>query len=216
MGSSFVLRAMTISATTLFIRAIRRAARRRGGWPFVALLLVSLSPGPRLAAQATSGPPANPAAPAPRTQSDFYVPLYGVTAGIAIPAGRLADDHAAGYALGGVVEYAVAGQPYSLRGEALFQRFALKSGRTGDDSNLLSLGTTIVYRLQKSATQTFVSGGIAIYNATREGTRPGFNAGTGVEIPLTGFSAVAEARLHVMLADGRPVLTIPLTVGVRF
>ena len=160
--------------------------------------------------------PANPTAPAPRTQSDYYVPLYGVTGGIAIPAGRLADDHAAGYALGGVVEYAVNGQPYSLRGEALFQRFALKSNHVGDASNVVSLGTTIVYRLQKSATQTFVSGGIAIYNATGEGTRPGFNVGTGVEIPLTGFSAVAEARLHVMLADGRPVLTIPLTVGVRF
>ena len=160
--------------------------------------------------------PANPTAPAPRTQSDYYVPLYGVTAGISIPAGRLADNHAAGYALGGVVEYAVSGQPYSLRGEALFQRFALKSNHAGDDANVLSLGTTIVYRLQKSATQTFVSGGIAIYNATGEGTRPGFNVGTGVEIPLTGFSAVAEARLHVMLADGRSVLTVPLTVGVRF
>ena len=164
----------------------------------------------------TSGPTPNPPAPAPRTQSDFYVPLYGVTAGIAIPVGRLADDHAAGYALGGVVEYAVSGQPYSLRGEALFQRFALKSGHTGDDSNVLSLGTTIVYRLQQSTAQTFVSGGIAIYNATKEGTRPGVNVGTGVEIPLTGFSAVAEARLHVMLADGRPLLTVPLTVGVRF
>ena len=169
-----------------------------------------------VASAQTSGPPPNPSAPAPRTQSDYYVPLYGIAAGIAIPAGRLANDHAAGYALGGVVEYAVSGQPYSLRGEALFQRFALKSDRVGDNSNILSLGTTIVYRLQQSATQTFVSGGIAIYNATKEGTRPGFNAGAGVEIPLTGFSAVAEARLHVMLADGRPLLTIPLTVGVRF
>ena len=168
------------------------------------------------AAQATSGPSTNPAAPPPRTQSDFYVPLYGVTAGISIPVGRLSNDHAAGYAVGGVVEYAVSGQPYSLRGEALYQRFALKEGHAGDDVNLLMLGTTIVYRLQKSTAQSFVSGGIAIYNATREGTRPGVNAGTGVEIPLTGFSAVAEVRLHVMLADGSPVMTLPLTVGVRF
>lgn len=144
------------------------------------------------------------------------MPLYGVTAGIAIPAGRLADDHAAGYALGGLIEYAVSGQPYSLRGEALFQRFALKNGRVGKDVNVFSVGSTIVYRLQTAAAQSFVSGGIAIYNATSEGTRPGFNAGAGVEIPLTGFSAVAEGRLHVMLADGKPIMTIPLTVGVRF
>src|SRR6476659_148131 len=102
-------------------------------------------------AQATSGPTSNPPAPAPRSESDYYVPLYGVTAGIAIPLGRLSDDHAAGYALGGVVEYAVSGQPYSLRGEAMLQRFALKSGRTtGDDVNMFSLGTSIVYRLQGS------------------------------------------------------------------
>ncbi|MEP6991379.1 MAG: hypothetical protein ABJA80_10660 [bacterium] len=169
------------------------------------------------AAAQASGPPAgNPPAPAPRTQSDFYVPLYGVVAGISIPIGRLADDHAAGYAVGGVIEYAVSGQPYSLRGEADLQHFALKSGRTGDNSNVLSLGTTIVYRLQQATAQPFVTGGIAIYSATHEGVRPGFNGGTGVEIPLTGFSAVAEVRLHVMLADSRPILTLPITVGVRF
>lgn len=165
----------------------------------------------------TAGAQASGPAPAAPSQSDYYVPLFGGSAGIAIPLGRLSDDHAAGYALGGVVEYAVTGQPYSLRGEVGFQRFALKSGRTaGDDVNLLSLGSSIVYRLQQSAAQTFVTGGIAIYNATREGTRPGFNGGGGVEIPLTGFTAVAEARLHVMLADGKPLLTLPLTVGVRF
>lgn len=167
-------------------------------------------------AQTTSDPVPTPP-PAPRTQSDMYSPLYGVTAGISIPLGRLSDDHQAGYTVGSLVEYAVAGQPYSLRGEVAFQRFPQKSGATnGYDANLISLGSTIVYRLQKSATQTFVAGGIAIYNATREGTRPGFNFGTGVEIPLTGFTALAEARVHVMLADARPILSLPLSVGVRF
>ena len=161
----------------------------------------------------SSGPAPVPAA---RTQSDYYVPLYGGFAGISLPVGRLSDDHAAGYNLGGVVEYAVAGQQYSLRGEAEWQHFAVKSGHAGEDSNILSLGPTIVYRLAKSPTQTFVSGGIAVYHATGEGTRPGFNVGSGVEIPLTGFSAVAEVRLHMMLADGNPIFTLPLTVGVRF
>jgi hypothetical protein len=110
----------------------------------------------------------------------------------------------------------VTGQPYALRGELLYQRFALKSGHAGDDVNLFSLGSTIVYKLQQSAMNTFVTGGIAIYSGTHLGTRPGANVGTGVEIPLTGFSATGEARLHLMLADGRPVITLPLTVGVRF
>jgi hypothetical protein len=146
----------------------------------------------------------------------MYMPIYGVTAGITLPIGRLADDHAAGYALGGLLEYGVTGQPYSLRGELLYQRFGLKSGRAGNDVNLFSLGATIVYKLQATPTNTFLAGGIAIYSGTGLGTRPGANAGAGIEIPLTGFSATGEARLHLMLADGRPAITLPLTVGVRF
>ena len=153
----------------------------------------------------------------PATISTLYVPIFGVTAGIALPIGRLADDHAAGYSLGGLVEYAVSGQPYALRGELVYQHFALKSGRTdGRATNLTSLGATIVYKMQQSPSNTFLTGGIAIYNGTDLGTRPGANVGGGVEIPLQGFSATGEARLHVMLADGRPALTIPLTVGIRF
>lgn len=163
-----------------------------------------------VASAQTSGPAATPPV------GNMYTPIFGATAGIALPIGRLADDHAAGYTLGGLVEYGVTGQPYALRGELLYQRFALKSGHTGRDINLTSLGATIVYKLQDTPTNTFLTGGIAIYNATDAGTRPGINVGTGIEIPLTGFSATGEARLHVMFADGRPIFTLPLTVGIRF
>jgi hypothetical protein len=153
----------------------------------------------------------------PATISNLYVPIFGVTAGIALPIGRLAEDHAAGYSLGGLVEYGVTGQPYALRGELIYQHFALKSGRTeGSGVNLTSLGATLVLRHSATPSNTFLTGGIAIYNGTGLGTRPGVNAGGGIEIPLQGFSATGEARLHLMLADGRPVLTLPLTVGIRF
>ena len=61
-----------------------------------------------------------------------------------------------------------------------------------------------------------VTGGIAVYSGTGLGTRPGANVGTGIELPLTGFSATGEARMHLMLSDGKPVITLPLTVGIRF
>ena len=177
-----------------------------------------------VAAAATAGAQASgPAAGQPATIAPMYVPIFGVTAGIALPVGRVADDHAAGYALGGLVEYAVAGQPYALRGELLLQHFALKSGRTtGGDVNLTSLGATLVFKTLQAPSgvttaSTFATAGIAVYHGTDGlGTRPGANAGAGIEIPLTGFSATGEARLHLMLADGRPVLTVPLTVGIRF
>ena len=160
----------------------------------------------------TSGPAATPGAPATQPY-----PLYGAVAGIAVPAGRLGDDHAAGYALGGLVEFAVPNQQYALRAEGMFQRFALKKGRTsGRDVNLFSIGPTIVYQTNTAPTQTYLLGGIAIYKATDEGTRPGFNFGAGIGFPLADFASLAEARLHVMLAEGKPVLTIPLSIGVKF
>jgi hypothetical protein len=174
--------------------------------------LVALVLAAALAAPATaqvSGPGSVPI-------GNMYTPIFGVSAGVAIPIGAIADDHAAGYLFGGLVEYGVTGQPYALRGEVLFQRFPLKENHIGDDVNLLSLGTTIVYKLQQSTMNTFLTGGIAIYNGTGYGTRPGFNVGPGIEIPLTGFSATGEARLHLMLSDGRPVMTLPLSIGVRF
>jgi hypothetical protein len=174
----------------------------------VAALALSLALAIPAAAQ-VSGPAAG--------QPTTYYPLYGVTGGISIPAGRLGDDHAAGYALGGLVEFAVPNQAYALRAEAEFQRFALKSGRTtGKDVSLFSIGPTILYQVNQTPAQTYLLGGIAIYNATGEGTRPGFNFGGGIGFPLSGFSAIGEIRLHVMLADRKPILALPLSVGVRF
>ena len=165
-------------------------------------------------AAAQSGPTEHPSGVS--GSAPTYYPLYGVSGGIVVPAGRLGEDHAAGYGLEGFVEFAVPNQPYALRGEGMFQRFALKSGRTGRDVSLFSIGPTVMYQVQQAPTQTYLTGGIAIYNASGEGTRPGFNFGGGLGFPLTGFWATAEARMHVMLTEGKPMLTLPLSVGIKF
>src|SRR5437899_2908338 len=81
-------------------------------------------------------------APAARAQAsgpgtvpvgNMYTPIFGGSAGVAIPIGALADDHAAGYLFGALVEYGVANQPYALRGELLYQRFPLKENHAGND-----------------------------------------------------------------------------------
>ena len=196
--------------------------RSRTSLALAALLVTVAAP---VAAQVSGPQPAG----APGQPPQYY-PLYGATLGIAIPAGRLGDEHAAGYHIGGLVEFAVPNQAYALRGEAMFERFALKSGKAGSDVSVFSIGPTIVYRLQPAtATSSFLTGGIAIYHATTEkittgtttieragGTRPGFNIGTGINFPLTEFSAMAEVRFHVMLTENKPILTLPLSVGAKF
>jgi len=199
--------------------------RSRSSFALLALTLSLAAP----AAAQVSGP----AAGAPGQPVQYY-PLYGGTLGIAVPAGRLGNEHAAGYHIGGLVEFAVPGQAYALRAEAMYESFALKSGKTGSDVGVFGIGPTIVYRLQPAtATSSFLTGGIAIYHATTEtfttgtgttavtaerpgGTRPGFNIGTGINFPLTEFTALAEVRLHVVLTEGKPVLTLPLSVGAKF
>ena len=47
-------------------------------------------------------------------------------------------------------------------------------------------------------------------------SRPGFNLGTGISFPLTDFAALAEVRFHVMLAENKPILTLPISVGAKF
>ena len=143
----------------------------------------------------------------------------GFGGGIAIPIGRLNDTHAAGYTLAGLVDFSAADQPYSFRLELTRQHFDKKStAPTGTKSmNMMSLGASLLARsAQKNASSGFVIGGIAVYNMTGEGTKPGVNAGIGLEVPLTFFIGIADIRVHYVLSEGKPGVTIPITLGARF
>ena len=100
-----------------------------------AIIATSASRRSRSRSRSPSPPPHSPARPpapgACRRRSPRTIRSTASPAASSFPAGRLGDDHAAGYGLGGFVEFAVPNQPYALRGEGMFQRFALKSGRTG-------------------------------------------------------------------------------------
>lgn len=143
----------------------------------------------------------------------------GFGGGIAIPLGRLNDTHAAGYTLAGLVDFSAADQPYSFRLELIHQHFDAKStAPTGTrDKNMASLGASLLARsAQKNASSGFVIGGIAVYKMTDEGTKPGVNAGIGLEVPLTFFIGMADIRVHYVLSEGKPGITIPITLGARF
>lgn len=143
----------------------------------------------------------------------------GFGGGIAIPIGRLNDTHAAGYTLAGLVDFSAADQPYSFRLELIRQHFDRKSSApVGTRSlNMTSLGASLLARsAQKNASSGFVIGGIAVYNMTGEGTKPGLNAGIGLEVPLTFFIGTADIRVHYVLSEGKPGITLPITLGARF
>ena len=143
----------------------------------------------------------------------------GVGAGIAIPLGNLNTTHSAGYTLSGLVDFSAADQPFSFRAELLFQHYDRKSAAPAgmQNMNITSLGASLLARsANKGASSTFVIGGIGVYKLTDRGTKPGVNAGVGLEVPLTFFIGMADIRLHYVLTDGKPAVTIPITLGARF
>lgn len=143
----------------------------------------------------------------------------GLGAGIALPVGRVADTHAAGYTVSGLVDFSAAEQPFSFRFEAIYQRYDRKTAAPAGTENLnvTSVGASLLARNPEHGASTFVLGGIAVYHMSDHlGTKPGVNAGIGIEVPLTQFIGMADVRVHYVLSDGKPVITIPVTLGVRF
>jgi hypothetical protein len=142
----------------------------------------------------------------------------GFGGGIAIPVGRLSDTHTAGYTLAGLIDFSAAEQPYSFRAELIYQRYDGKSSAPAGTRgmNITSLGASLLARSPKQASSAFLLGGIAVYRMTGNGTKPGLNVGAGLEVPLTFFIGIADVRLHAVLTESSPTLTIPITLGARF
>lgn len=142
----------------------------------------------------------------------------GFGAGIVAPIGALSDTHAAGYTLSGIIDFSAAEQPFSFRAELILQHFDRKrDAPAGTESmNILSLGASLLARSPMQASSAFFIGGIGVYRATDNGTKPGLNVGAGLEVPLTFFVGMADVRLHWVMTEGRPLLTIPITLGARF
>ena len=170
--------------------------------PFAALLA-----GAPLVAQ-TSVPPASPTIGA----------SGGFGAGIAVPAAGLTETHSAGYTLTGLVDFSAAEQPFSFRAEIVYQHYDRQSAAPAgtEGMNMVSFGAALLARTPRQASSLYGIGGIAVYRATNNGTKPGVNVGGGIEVPLTFFVGIADVRLHWVLTEGKTLLTIPITLGARF
>jgi len=142
----------------------------------------------------------------------------GLGAGIAIPIASLSDTHAAGYTVSGLVDFSAADQPYSFRAELIYQHYDRKAAAVGvRHMNMTSLGAALLARsANRQGSSGYVIGGIGVYRMTDRGTKPGINAGVGLEVPLTLFIGIADVRVHYVLTDAAKAVTIPITLGARF
>jgi hypothetical protein len=150
-------------------------------------------------------------------QAPLVAGHFGGAFGISIPTGGLSRTHAAGFNLAGIAEYQLPTEAVGIRGELLYQRFDARTGVSGVGSeNTFGATVNALYNLQGSALRPYLIGGMGLYHLSDAGTRPGFNAGVGMRIPLTGMSAYFEARVHKVLTDGPSYVTVPFSFGLSF
>ena len=113
--------------------------------------------------------------------------------------------------------------PVGLRIDGAYNQFGAKvSG--GSKLHVISATGNLVYRLPSIGVSPYVIGGAGYYMATT--TTPssanlkdnnfGWNAGAGINLPLTVFKAFVEARYNSVKTETGKMEFVPITFGIMF
>jgi len=155
-------------------------------------------------------------------------PKIGISGGVSMPNGDLADITKAGYNVNLGVEFKPAVFPLGVRVEGVMNQLSGKSidlggGEAFDVGDLRVLGGTanVVYQFPGIAAKPYLVGGIGMYNTKAKGadegsTDFGINGGVGLKFSLGTLETFAEARLHNIFGEGDSARIIPISFGILF
>ena len=146
----------------------------------------------------------------------------GVALGAALPLGDFGQAVNTGYNATATLALQPAGMPLGFRIDAGFNQFGVKGG--GANANITGFtGNAVLPFATSYDLGPYVIGGVGYYHESLSGTLGsgsenhfGFNAGAGINIPLTGFTAFIEARYNRVSETGGSTAFVPITVGVLF
>lgn len=168
----------------------------------------------------------------------------GISGGVSIPTGGLADGTYGGFS-GVNTGYNVTGSlaigipvvPFGLRADVSYNNFGTKNASFvvgGDavvpgynaDARVLGVTANVVLPLHLPAPilEPYLIGGVGEYNVRLSPTTGGstsqsnfgFNIGAGVKLPLVLFSTFVEARYNRVNQNNGSMAFTPITVGVMF
>ena len=161
----------------------------------------------------------------PAKAATAQVPMtsIGVAAGGTIPSGDFKDGTKTGFNALLTLHVHPPLSPLGLRVDGMFNQLDLSGGV---DGNARVWAFTANAVMGSGGLGPYVIGGIGYYNTKITNTvlsfgdpsesKFGLNGGVGVRLPLTGFSAFAEARYHYVMSSEAKVRLIPISFGLEF
>ncbi|MDQ8161607.1 MAG: outer membrane beta-barrel protein [Gemmatimonadota bacterium] len=159
-------------------------------------------------------------------QSEDKPLTVGVSGGVSVPTGDLADAVDAGYSVAGHVFFAPAAlTSVRFRGDVSFDQFSYKKGSSLSDESFRSLGfvanAMVDLTSGSSSMMPYLVGGLGVYSGKASGsddssTDFGLQVGAGLTFKLSGFATFLEAKYVNVFSDPNSTGYLPITFGVRF
>ncbi len=148
----------------------------------------------------------------------------GIAGGGSLPMADMKDGTNTGY--NGTLALAIKLPmiPLGLRFDGAYNMFGAK---VGDGKLRVASGTAnLTYNLPSIGVSPYVIGGAGLYSSVASASGVpssprandfGWNAGAGINLPLTVFKAFVEARYNsVSVGNGAKMEFVPLTFGIMF
>jgi hypothetical protein len=112
--------------------------------------------------------------------------------------------------------------PVGLRVDGAYNQFGAKTG--GPKLHIISATGNLVWKLPNVGVAPYLIGGAGLYIPTVEVSglpsasenHFGWNAGAGINLPLTVVKAFVEARYNSVSVNGSTIQFVPLTFGIMF
>jgi hypothetical protein len=147
----------------------------------------------------------------------------GIAGGGSLPMADMKEGTSTGY--NGTVALAIKLPmiPVGLRFDGALNHF---SDKVGDGKLSVISGTAnLTYNLPSIGVSPYVIGGAGMYSSvvsasglpsSARANDFGWNAGAGINLPLTVFKAFVEARYNSVSVEGGKMEFVPLTFGIMF
>jgi len=147
----------------------------------------------------------------------------GIAGGAAQPMSDLKDGASLGYNATAALGISLPFIPVGLRIDGAYNAFGEKAG-VAAKLHVMSATANAVWRLPNVGIAPYLIGGGGLYMATVDVTGApsqtdnhlGWNAGAGVNLPLSIFKAFVEARYNSYSTDAGSVKFVPVTFGIMF